>query len=97
MHDLAASESPSEGSCRAGPGASIFFPFGAGGLTRRLLAEFPVQFVLGWLRITDPRQRCCTVLGFNPPASSKGRWLLDFLRPVGGPPGTLARLTHCPR
>jgi hypothetical protein len=40
--------------------------------------QFQVRFVLGWLRTTDPRQRCRAVLGFNPPASSDGRWLIDF-------------------
>jgi hypothetical protein len=43
--------------------------------------EMQVRFLLGWLRTTDPRQRCRVVLAFNPPSTATGRWLLRFFGP----------------
>jgi hypothetical protein len=46
--------------------------------------QFPeavVQFLMGWVRTTDPGQRCQTVLCFNPPGSAEGRWLLSYFGP----------------
>ena len=43
--------------------------------------EFVFRFLCGWLRTTDPGQRCRVVIGFNPPATAEGRWLLEYFRP----------------
>jgi len=40
-----------------------------------------VQFLLGWLRTTDPSQRCRALLTFNPPTSVEGRWIVEFFGP----------------
>jgi len=45
------------------------------------MRESAVRFLLGWLRTTDQSQRCRAVLGFNPPSSIEGRWLLKFFAP----------------
>src|SRR5215813_7892594 len=55
--------------------------------------EFQVRFVLGWLRTTDPDQRCRAVLGFNPPSSAEGRWLIDFFGPWIDPKHTRPALS----
>lgn len=38
-------------------------------------------FLTGWCRSPDPHQRCRTVFTFNPPSSSKGRWVVNYLAP----------------
>lgn len=43
--------------------------------------ELTVRFLSGWLRTTVPGQKCQMALGFNPPATSEGRWLLDWFAP----------------
>lgn len=43
--------------------------------------ESQVRFLLGWLRSTDPNQRCQALMCFNPPTSSEGRWIVDFFAP----------------
>lgn len=43
--------------------------------------EQQVRFLLGWLRSTDPTQRCQALLTFNPPTSVDGRWIVDFFAP----------------
>lgn len=43
--------------------------------------ESQVRFLLGWLRSTDPNQRCQALFAFNPPTTSDGRWLIDFFAP----------------
>jgi hypothetical protein len=43
--------------------------------------ESVVRFLMGWVRTTDPGQRCRTVLTFNPPASRDGIWLVRFFAP----------------
>lgn len=43
--------------------------------------EQQVRFLLGWLRTTDPHQKCQALLTFNPPTSAEGRWIIDFFNP----------------
>lgn len=43
--------------------------------------EQQVRFLMGWVRTTDPAQRCQTLLCFNPPTSPEGRWIVDFFAP----------------
>lgn len=43
--------------------------------------EFQVRFLLGWLRTTDPRQKCQALLTFNPPTSAEGQWVIKFFAP----------------
>ncbi len=43
--------------------------------------ESQVRFLMGWLRSTDPGQRCQALLTFNPPTTSEGRWVLSFFAP----------------
>jgi hypothetical protein len=35
-----------------------------------------ILFIMGWLRTTDPKERCRVLLTFNPPSSAEGEWLL---------------------
>jgi hypothetical protein len=43
--------------------------------------ESQVRFLLGWLRTTDPHQRCQALLTFNPPTTVEGRWIIKFFAP----------------
>lgn len=43
--------------------------------------EFQVRFLLGWMRTTDPTERCRCVICFNPPNSPEGRWVIQFFAP----------------
>jgi hypothetical protein len=43
--------------------------------------ELQVRFHLGWLRSSDPKQRCRAVLGSNPPIDASGDWLVGMFRP----------------
>jgi len=43
--------------------------------------EAQIRFLLGWLRTTDPKQRCQALLTFNPPTTAEGRWLVEFFAP----------------
>lgn len=43
--------------------------------------EAQVRFLLGWLRSTDPDQKCQALLTFNPPTNNDGRWIIDFFAP----------------
>lgn len=43
--------------------------------------ERQVRFLLGWLRTTEPGQRCQALLTFNPPTSSDGQWVIPFFAP----------------
>ena len=43
--------------------------------------ELQVRFHLGWLRSTEPGQRCRAVLGTNPPVDSNGDWVIGMFRP----------------
>jgi hypothetical protein len=40
-----------------------------------------VRFLLGWLRTTEPGQRCQALFTFNPPTSSEGLWVISFFAP----------------
>lgn len=58
--------------------------------------ESQVRFLIGWVRTTDPNQRCRVVLGTNPPISADGEWVvsmfspwLDPLHPNPAKPGEL--------
>lgn len=43
--------------------------------------ESQVRFLMGWVRTTDPEQRCCTLMTFNPPTTPEGRWVIAFFAP----------------
>lgn len=43
--------------------------------------ELQVRSLLGWLRSTDPKQKCQALLTFNPPTSAEGRWIVNFFAP----------------
>lgn len=43
--------------------------------------EQQVRFLMGWVRSTDPNQRCRTVLATNPPLSAEGDWVIGMFRP----------------
>ena len=43
--------------------------------------ESQVRFLLGWLRTTDPKQKCQALFTFNPPTSSDGQWVVSFFAP----------------
>ena len=45
------------------------------------MRESAVRFLLGWLRTTDPDQRCRALLTFNPPTNAEGRWVVKFFAP----------------
>lgn len=41
-------------------------------------SEKQFRFVTGWLRSTDPKQRCRIVCTGNPPTNSDGEWIVRF-------------------
>ena len=45
------------------------------------LLEEQARFLLGWLRSTDPKQRCRALLCSNPPTSAEGEWLVRWFAP----------------
>jgi len=45
------------------------------------LARTKVQFVIGWLRSEDPRQRKRIVIASNPPTGGEGEWLMEWFAP----------------
>ncbi len=45
------------------------------------LSEAKVRFVMGWLRTTDPKQRCRVIIATNPPTGAEGQWLLKWFAP----------------
>ncbi len=45
------------------------------------VAEAAFRFLSGWVRSTDPLQRCRTLLCFNPPTSAEGRWVVKYFAP----------------
>jgi hypothetical protein len=45
------------------------------------LQRSKVQFVLGWLRSTDPMQRWRTIIASNPPLGAEGYWLVEWFAP----------------
>jgi len=40
-----------------------------------------VEFVMAWMRTTEPKQRCRAILTFNPPSDDSGNWVIDFFLP----------------
>lgn len=45
------------------------------------LSAAKVAFVLGWLRSTEPSQRCRVVIASNPPMGGEGEWLIAWFAP----------------
>lgn len=45
------------------------------------LTEAKVRFVMGWLRSTEPTQRCRVIIATNPPTGAEGQWLLTWFAP----------------
>jgi hypothetical protein len=45
------------------------------------IPEIQIRFLMAWNRTTDPKQKCQTLLTFNPPSSAEGRWLVEFFGP----------------
>lgn len=43
--------------------------------------EMQIKTLIGWLRTTDKNQPCQAVLGFNPPTTAEGMWLIEFFGP----------------
>jgi hypothetical protein len=43
--------------------------------------ESQVRLLMGWVRTTDPNQRCRIILGTNPPISAEGDWIVGMFRP----------------
>lgn len=43
--------------------------------------EAQVRFLMGWVRSATPGQKCQTLMTFNPPTSSEGRWIVKFFAP----------------
>lgn len=40
-----------------------------------------VRFLMGWLRSTDPAQRCRVVIATNPPMDAEGLWVVEMFAP----------------
>ncbi len=45
-----------------------------------------ITLMQGWIRSTDPDQRCRTVLASNPPLTSEGAWMVEEFAPWLDPP-----------
>lgn len=45
------------------------------------LSQEKISFVLGWLRSTDPGQRCRAIIASNPPTGGTGDWMLVWFAP----------------
>lgn len=43
--------------------------------------ESQVRFLMGWVRTTDPKQHCLTLITFNPPQDSDGEWVISYFSP----------------
>jgi hypothetical protein len=43
--------------------------------------ESQIRFLMGWVRSTDPNQRCRTILASNPPVTADGQWIIGMFRP----------------
>lgn len=43
--------------------------------------EAQVRFVKGWVRTSRPGQRTRTLMTFNPPTTSEGRWVIGYFGP----------------
>ena len=40
-----------------------------------------VEFIIAWLRSTNPKQKTTVLLTFNPPTDDDGMWIVDYFRP----------------
>ena len=45
------------------------------------LMESQVRFLMGWVRSTEPGQRCRTIFATNPPDSAEGDYIIGMFRP----------------
>lgn len=45
------------------------------------MLETQIRFLMGWVRTTEPGQRCRTILATNPPMSAVGAWIVGMFRP----------------
>jgi hypothetical protein len=45
------------------------------------IPEAKVRFTMGWNRTSNTKQRCRTILTFNPPTTTAGRWVIRFFAP----------------
>lgn len=43
--------------------------------------EHQVRFIMGWNRTNDPSVKAKTVMTFNPPTTTEGRWVISFFAP----------------
>lgn len=43
--------------------------------------ESQARFLMGWVRTSDPKIKCQTLMTFNPPITAEGRWIIDFFAP----------------
>jgi len=43
--------------------------------------EIQARFLMGWVRTTDPTQRCQTMMCFNPPTTAEGQWIIEYFGP----------------
>lgn len=43
--------------------------------------EIAIRTLMAWCRSPDPNQRCQVMLGFNPPTTPEGEWIIDFFGP----------------
>jgi hypothetical protein len=43
--------------------------------------ESAVRYLMGWVRSTNPAQRCRVILASNPPLSDEGQWLVKMFAP----------------
>jgi len=44
-------------------------------------AKSQIRFLMGWVRSSDPNQRCRTVLATNPPMTTEGQWVIEMFAP----------------
>lgn len=44
-------------------------------------SQTQVEFIIGWLRSTDPNQITQVVLTFNPPTDGEGEWVINYFLP----------------
>lgn len=44
-------------------------------------SELSIRTLIAWCRSPDPEQPCRVVLGFNPPTTAEGEWIIDFFAP----------------
>jgi hypothetical protein len=43
--------------------------------------EIAIRTLMAWCRSPDPAQRCQVMLGFNPPTTPEGEWIIEFFAP----------------